>query len=135
MASTKPPRCTASPVVGGHLTIRDGPASVSAFGLGRADKVLSVRNVAAGQVVLLASCVEGEMRADFPFFGSFAQRGEHLGDDVRLLARVAASGACVAAKDVSMGGFVGLAGDAAGGARCRGHRRPRCDSAPKGRAA
>lgn len=95
------------PVVGGHLTIRDGPASVSAFGLGRADKVLSVRNAAAGQVVLLACCVEGEMRADFPFFGSFAQRGEHLGGDVRLLARVAASGACVAAKDVSMAGLLG----------------------------
>lgn len=95
------------PVVGGHLTVRDGPASVSAFGLGRADNLLSVRNAAPGQVVLLACCVEGVMRADFPFFGSFAERGEHLGDDVRLLARVAASGSCVAAKDVSMAGLLG----------------------------
>lgn len=95
------------PVVGGHLTVRDGPASVSAFGLGRADRLLSVRNVAPGQRLLLACCVEGVMRADFPFFGSFAQRRDHLGDDVRLLARVAASGACVAAKDVSMAGLLG----------------------------
>jgi selenophosphate synthetase-related protein len=95
------------PVVGGHLTVRDGPASVSAFGLGRADRLLSVQNVTPGQVVLLACCIEGEMRDDFPFFGSFERRGKYLGEDVRLLARVATSGACVAAKDVSMAGLLG----------------------------
>jgi selenophosphate synthetase-related protein len=97
------------PVVGGHLTIHDGPPSLSAFGLGRATpgRVLSVRNAAPGQRLLLAGCVEGSLRADFPFFGSFDARGGALARDVRLLAEAAASGAAVAAKDVSMAGILG----------------------------
>ncbi|HEX2372778.1 MAG TPA: AIR synthase related protein [Actinomycetota bacterium] len=95
------------PVVGGHLTIRDGPAAVSAFGLGRAGAVLSVRAAAAGQTLLVACCLDGTMRPDFPFFSSLAARGGLVADDVRLLPRVAGSGACVAAKDVSMAGLLG----------------------------
>jgi selenophosphate synthetase-related protein len=100
------------PVVGGHLTIHDGPPALSAFGLGRATtgRVLSVRNAAAGQRLLLAGCVDGRMRADFPFFGSFDARGSELAGDVRVLAEVAASGAAVAAKDVSMAGILGSLG-------------------------
>jgi selenophosphate synthetase-related protein len=56
---------------------------------------------------MLACVTEGTMRADFPFFASFDERGERLAGDVRTLARVAADGACVAAKDVSMAGIVG----------------------------
>jgi selenophosphate synthetase-related protein len=47
------------------------------------------------------------MRADFPFFPSFDERGEQLGGDVRLLAEGASSGWVAAAKDVSMAGLVG----------------------------
>jgi hypothetical protein len=95
------------PVVGGHLTVRDGPAALSAFGLGRAARVLSVRGAAAGQVLLLACCLDGSMRPDFPFFSSVDRRGELVAEDVRLLPRLAESGACVAAKDVSMAGVLG----------------------------
>jgi selenophosphate synthetase-related protein len=100
------------PVVGGHLTISDGPPALSAFGLGRATpgRVLSVRNAAPGQSLLLAGCIEGTMRPDFPFFGSFDARAGELADDVRTLAAVAASGAAVAAKDVSMAGILGSLG-------------------------
>jgi uncharacterized protein len=100
------------PIVGGHLTIHDGPPSLSAFGLGRAEpgKVLSVRNAAPGQSLLLAGCIEGTMRPDFPFFGSFDARGGELAGDVRTLAAVAADGAAVAAKDVSMAGILGSLG-------------------------
>jgi selenophosphate synthetase-related protein len=100
------------PVVGGHLTIFDGPPALSAFGLGRASpgRVLSVRNAAPGQSLLLAGCVEGTMRADFPFFGSFDARAGDLAGDVRTMAAVAASGAAVAAKDVSMAGILGSLG-------------------------
>ena len=96
-------------VVGGHLTISDGPPSLSAFGVGRAapGRVLSVRNAAPGQSLLLAGCIEGVMRPDFPFFGSFEARGGRLAGDVRTLAAVAAQGAAVAAKDVSMAGILG----------------------------
>ena len=100
------------PVVGGHLTISDGPPSLSAFGLGRATpgRVLSVRHAAPGQSLVLAGCIEGSMRADFPFFGSFDARGDRLAGDVRTLAAVAADGAAVAAKDVSMAGILGSLG-------------------------
>jgi uncharacterized protein len=100
------------PVVGGHLTISDGPPALSAFGVGRATpgRVLSVRNAEPGQSLVLAGCVEGAMRADFPFFGSFDARGDQLAGDVRAMAAVAADGAAVAAKDVSMAGILGSLG-------------------------
>jgi uncharacterized protein len=95
------------PVVGGHLSITEGPPALSAFGLGRADRPLSARFAAAGQTLVSASCLEGRMRADYPFFPSFDERGELLADDVRLLAEAASRGWVTAAKDVSMAGLVG----------------------------
>ncbi|MEP6527441.1 MAG: AIR synthase related protein [Nocardioidaceae bacterium] len=95
------------PLVGGHLTLHAGWPAISAFGIGYATSVLSLTHVAAGQSLIVATCTQGTMRADFPFFPSFLQRGEKMAGDVRLLAQVAESGACVAAKDVSMAGTVG----------------------------
>lgn len=95
------------PVVGGHLTESDGPPALSAFGLGRAEAVLSANHAAAGQVLVLACCLEGDMREDFLFFRSIHERTDRLGDDVRIFAEVAATGAAVAAKDVSMAGMIG----------------------------
>jgi uncharacterized protein len=95
------------PIVGGHLTRTDGPPALSAFGIGRADRVLSANHAAVGQVLVLGCCLEGAMRPDFLFFPSFQERGERMAGDVRLLADLAASGAAVAAKDVSMAGLVG----------------------------
>ena len=95
------------PVVGGHLTVTDGPPALSAFGLGRADRPLSARSAEAGQSLVVGCCIEGTMRADFPFFPSFDERGERLAGDVRLLAEGASRGWVTAAKDVSMAGLVG----------------------------
>ena len=95
------------PIVGGHLTRTDGPPALSAFGIGRAERVLSATAAAAGQVLVLGCCLDGAMRTDFLFFRSFEQRGDRLAGDVRLLAELAAAGAAVAAKDVSMAGLVG----------------------------
>lgn len=95
------------PVVGGHLTLTDGPPALSAFGVGACTRPLSSAAAAPGQRLGLLACLEGEMRDDFPFFRSFEQRGERLGDDVRLLAELADSGICMAAKDVSMAGLLG----------------------------
>jgi hypothetical protein len=100
------------PVVGGHLTVHDGPPALSAFGVGRArsGRVLSVRHSAPGQRLILGGCTDGVMRPDFPFFGSFDARDGELAGDVRVLAAVAADGAAVAAKDVSMAGILGSLG-------------------------
>jgi selenophosphate synthetase-related protein len=95
------------PVVGGHLTRTEGTPALSAFGIGRAERVLSARNAAAGQELVIGCCVEGTMRTDFPFFPSFDERGARLAGDVRLLAELATAGIAVAAKDVSMAGLVG----------------------------
>jgi uncharacterized protein len=95
------------PLVGGHLTIHEGPPALSAFGIGQADAVLSSTHVCAGQSLIVASCTDGMMRSDFPFFRSFEPRGALMAGDVRVFATLAATGACVAAKDVSMAGLVG----------------------------
>lgn len=95
------------PVVGGHLTAHDGEPAVSAFGVGAATHPLSVTRMRTGQRLVAAYALDGEMRPDFPFFPAFARRGDRCAGDVRLLAEVAASGSCVAAKDVSMAGFAG----------------------------
>lgn len=95
------------PIVGGHLTAHDGEPAVSAFGVGTATHPLSVTRMRAGQHLVAAYALDGRMRPDFPFFPSFESRGERCAGDVRLLAEVATSGSCVAAKDISMAGFVG----------------------------
>jgi selenophosphate synthetase-related protein len=97
----------AVPLLGGHLTRHAGEPSVSAFGVGSTDHPLSVANIRPGQRLVVACATEGDLRADFPFFRSFEVRAGDVAGDVRLLAEVAASGACVAAKDVSMAGLVG----------------------------
>ena len=95
------------PILGGHLTIRDGPAALSAFATGMADVVLASRNAAPGHVLLFAGCLDGEIRTDFPFLPSFRSRGARLAGDLALLPALAESGDCVAAKDISMAGVLG----------------------------
>jgi selenophosphate synthetase-related protein len=95
------------PVVGGHLTVTDGPPGLSAFGLGRADRPLSAQSALAGQTLVVGGSIDGQMRPDFPFFPSYDERGGELAGDVRLLAEGAAAGWVVAAKDVSMAGLIG----------------------------
>jgi selenophosphate synthetase-related protein len=96
------------PILGGHLTLHDGQPAVSAFGVGTTSgQALSVTRVRAGQSLLVAAALDGRMRPDFPFFRAFEERGSQCAGDVRLFASLAESGACVAAKDISMAGLVG----------------------------
>ncbi|WP_165922089.1 AIR synthase related protein [Pseudonocardia endophytica] len=94
-------------VLGGHLTRHDGEPAVSAFGVGEVDVPLSVTRARPGQSLVVAAATDGRMRADFPFFPAFEQRAERSAGDVRTLARLASTGAAVAAKDISMAGLVG----------------------------
>jgi uncharacterized protein len=95
------------PIIGGHLTERDGEASLSAFAIGHAERVLTMANVYPGQELLFACSLDGVMRSDFPFFNTIERQRATLARDVRLLAEVASTGAAVAAKDVSMAGPLG----------------------------
>jgi selenophosphate synthetase-related protein len=94
-------------VAGGHLSEWDGPPSLSVFALGRAVRVLSVRNVAPGQALLAAYLLEGRLRQDFPYFSSIAAAGGRLAGAVAVLPALAAQGRAAAAKDVSMAGTLG----------------------------
>jgi selenophosphate synthetase-related protein len=94
------------PMVGGHLSVWAGPASVSAFIVGKAATLLSSRHAAPGQVILAAFCLQGRLRRDFAYFSSVADRGAELAGDVAVLPAVASAGCCVAAKDVSMAGLL-----------------------------
>jgi uncharacterized protein len=95
------------PVVGGHLTAWAGEPSLSAFVLGEVVAPLSATHVSPGQRVLLAACLEGRLRGDFPFYPSYEQRGTKVQGDLALLPLLAERGAVVAAKDVSMAGLLG----------------------------
>ncbi|WP_214370434.1 AIR synthase related protein [Pseudonocardia sp. H11422] len=95
------------PIIGGHLTIHDGPPALSAFGVGATPAALSVTRAEAGQSLVVAAALDGQMRPDFPFFPAFPSRGKRCAGDVRLLAALARDGHVVAAKDISMAGLVG----------------------------
>jgi len=95
------------PVVGGHLTVRDGPPSLSAFVIGRARALLPATAVAPGQAILVAACLQGELRAEPLVFTSIRARGAELRDDLEVLPRLAEAGAAASAKDVSMAGLLG----------------------------
>jgi uncharacterized protein len=95
------------PVVGGHLTARNGPPSLSAFVLGRARALLPATAVSPGQALLVAACLQGELRTDPLVFTSIRARGADLRGDLEVLPRLAETGAAVAAKDVSMAGLLG----------------------------
>ena len=95
------------PIVGGHLTLHDGPPALSAFAFGTATTVLSARDAAPGQVLLHACSLEGRVREDFPFFPSYEARGDRVRGDIALLAALADRGHAVACKDVSMAGLLG----------------------------
>jgi selenophosphate synthetase-related protein len=95
------------PIVGGHLTIHDGEPAISAFGIGSTPAALSVTRAEPGQSLVVAAALDGAMRPDFPFFPAYERRRNRCAGDVRLLPALAADGAAVAAKDISMAGLVG----------------------------
>ena len=95
------------PIVGGHITEHEGEPALSAFAVGDADRILSVNRAKPGQDLVFACCLDGRMRADFPFFTTLAHQGPRLARDVRLLAEVARNDLASAAKDVSMAGSIG----------------------------
>ena len=95
------------PIVGGHITEHDGEPALSAFAVGHADRVLSVRRARGGQDLVFTCCLDGRMRPDFPFFTTLRHQGPRLARDVRLLAEAARRDLAQAAKDVSMAGAIG----------------------------
>jgi uncharacterized protein len=98
------------PVVGGHLTITEGPAALSAACTGTARALLRAGDARPGDVLLAAFCLDGRWRdtPGIPIFTSLRDRPpERLRDDGEALVEVAEAGLCRAARDVSMPGVAG----------------------------
>ena len=94
-------------VAGGHLTLGHPPA-LSASCTGVARTPLRAGNARPGDALVAAFSLEGRYRGDGPFFTSLGDRApERLRDDGEALVEVAESGACRAARDVSMPGPAG----------------------------
>jgi len=98
------------PVVGGHLTIADGAAALSAACTGTARALLRAPDARPGDALLAAFCLDGRWRnaPAIPIFTSLRDRPpERLRDDGEALVEVAEAGLCRAARDVSMPGVAG----------------------------
>jgi selenophosphate synthetase-related protein len=98
------------PVVGGHLTIADGAAALSAACTGTARALLRAADARPGDALLAAFCLDGRWRnaPGIPIFTSLRDRPpERLRDDGEALVEVAEAGLCRAARDVSMPGVAG----------------------------
>ena len=98
------------PVVGGHLTIADGAAALSAACTGTARALLRAADARPGDALLAAFCLDGRWRnaPGIPIFTSLRDRpAERLRDDGEALVEVAEAGLCRAARDVSMPGVAG----------------------------
>lgn len=94
-------------VAGGHLTLGHPPA-LAASCTGLASRPLRSRNARPGDALLAAFSLEGEYRGESPYFSSLrARSAEALRDDGEALVEVAESGACHAARDISMPGAAG----------------------------
>ena len=108
------------PVVGGHITEHEGEPALSAFAVGYADRVLSASRASPGQHLVFAGCLDGRMRADFPFFTTIGSRGSRLATDVRLLASRGSRGTRVGGQGRQHGRLDRLAGHASRARTARG---------------
>jgi len=94
-------------VAGGHITLGHPPA-LSASCTGVARTPLRAANAQPGDALVGAFALEGRYRGDGPFFTSLGYRApERVREDGEALVEVAESGACSAARDVSMAGPAG----------------------------
>jgi selenophosphate synthetase-related protein len=78
--------------------------------LGRAKALLSSFNARPGDRLLMAVDLRGRFEEPYPFWNaSVGAPAARLRDDLELLPRLAESGLCDAAKDISMAGTLGTA--------------------------
>jgi AIR synthase-related protein len=98
------------PIVGGHTNARSDQAQLAVSILGRAKALLSSFNARPGDRLLMAVDLRGRFEEPYPFWNaSVGAPAARLRDDLELLPRLAESGLCDAAKDISMAGTLGTA--------------------------
>lgn len=96
------------PIVGGHTNGHSPYNALSVAILGRAKALLSSFSARSGDRLLVAIDLRGTFHPHSPFWNAFADAPpERLRGDLALLPRLAETGLCAAAKDISMGGIIG----------------------------
>ena len=99
------------PIVGGHSNLKAKDSLLSVAVLGRAGKALLTSfDAQPGDILILAADHRGAYREPFNHYqAALSASPERLRGDLALLPRLAESGLCRAAKDVSQAGIVGTA--------------------------
>jgi len=96
------------PIVGGHSNYHSPYNALSVAILGRATHLLSSFNAKPGDVVLMAIDLQGKAHPKYPFWNaSTFSPSSRLRENLELLPKLAETGLCDAAKDISMGGTLG----------------------------
>jgi uncharacterized protein len=96
------------PIVGGHSNYHSPYNALSVAILGRATRLLSSFNAKPGDVLLLAIDLQGKAHPKYPFWNAATSSpSSRLRENLELLPKMAETGLCDAAKDVSMGGMIG----------------------------
>jgi len=96
------------PIVGGHTCYRVENKNLAVSILGKAEKLLTSFDAAAGDTLMIAIDLNGTYFENYPFFNaSTTSTTEHLRQISGLMAKLANNGWSVAAKDISMGGIIG----------------------------
>jgi uncharacterized protein len=111
------------PVVGGHTNLHSPYPALAAAVVGRACRLLSSFDARAGDDLVVAFDLRGEMHPRHPFWNASAAPPARLRADYEVLPALAEAGLCLAAKDISMGGLIGTAlmlleGSAVGATLC-----------------
>ena len=98
------------PIVGGHTNSRNSQDQLSVAVLGRARRLLTSFDAHPGDILVAAIDLRGRYREPYPYWdASTSKPGEQLRADLELLPKLAETGLCAAAKDISMAGVIGTA--------------------------
>jgi AIR synthase-related protein len=97
------------PIVGGHTTVARGSSPfLAAAVLGKATRLMTSFEAAAGDDLVVAVDLRGSWRGGKPFWNaSLSAPDERLRADLELLPALSENGWCRACKDISNGGIVG----------------------------
>ncbi|HEV3430207.1 MAG TPA: sll0787 family AIR synthase-like protein [Paraburkholderia sp.] len=98
------------PIVGGHSNARSERTQLAVAILGHAKQLLSSFAARPGEKLLMAVDLRGAFVEPYPYWNAATEApAQRLRGDLALLAELAESGLCAAAKDISMAGIAGTA--------------------------
>ncbi len=98
------------PIVGGHSNSRADRGALAVAILGRANRLLTSFDARPGDTLMMAIDLRGAYEEPHPFWNAATSApAQRLRHDIELLPRLAESGLCDAAKDISNAGAIGTA--------------------------